>query len=193
MNEKFEKYLAEFKNALETSEVTGVKEEKLSLAEGVETAGRLIEAAAARGKKIMLIGNGGSAAIAGHLAVDFWKNAGIRALAFNDASLLTCIGNDYSFEQIFAKPVEMFADEGDVLIAISSSGKSANILNGAKAARQQKCTIITLSGFRPDNPLRAIGDINFYVSAQDYGPVENAHHFICHCIYDIILNEKRGK
>lgn len=193
MNGKFEKYLAEFKNALETSEVTGVKAEKLSLAEGVKAAGRLIEAAAARGKKVMLIGNGGSAAIAGHLAVDFWKNAGIRALAFHDASLLTCVGNDYSFEQIFAKPVEMFADAGDVLIAISSSGQSANILNGAKAARQRKCALITLSGFRPDNPLRASGDLNFYVPGNDYGPVESAHHFICHCIYDIILSEKRGK
>jgi D-sedoheptulose 7-phosphate isomerase len=113
-------------------------------------------------------------------------------MAFNDSSLLTCIGNDYGYEQLFEKPIEMFADPGDILMAISSSGRSANILNGVKAARKQKCRVITFSGFQAENPLRVLGDINFYVPANAYGPVEILHHSICHCILDI-LNRVRRK
>lgn len=193
MINEIEKYLAEFKDAVDATEATGAGGKKLSLSEGIKAACGMIEEAARAGRKIMLIGNGGSAAIASHLAVDLWKNAGIRATAFNDASLLTCVGNDYGFGQIFEKPIGMFADQRDILIAISSSGKSSNILNGANAAGKKKCAVITLSGFEKDNPLRSMGDLNFYVPADEYGPVESAHHFICHCIYDIILKKKKGK
>ena len=143
-------------------------------------------------KKVIFIGNGGSAAIASHLSVDYWKNGGMRAIAFNDTSLLTCIGNDYGYPFVFEKPIEMFADEGDVLIAISSSGKSDNILNGAKMARKMKCPVITMSGFKSDNPLRSLGDLNFYVPAPTgaYGFVEIAHLTLCHCIVDMIIDRK---
>jgi D-sedoheptulose 7-phosphate isomerase len=136
----------------------------------------------------MFIGNGGSAAIASHQAVDFWKNGGVRAIAFNDTSLLTCIGNDYGFAQVFEKPVEMFADAGDVLIAISSSGRSENILRGARAARERGCHVVTLSGFAADNPLRALGHLNFYAPGQGYGLVEITHLSICHAICDAIVD-----
>src|SRR3990172_2152039 len=69
-------------------------------------------------KKVIFVGNGGSAAIASHQAVDYWKNGGVRAVAFNDASLLTCVGNDFGFEHVFAKPIEMFADPDDLVIVI---------------------------------------------------------------------------
>jgi D-sedoheptulose 7-phosphate isomerase len=124
------------------------------------------------------------------MATDFWKTGGIRAMAFNDGALLTCMGNDYGYEQVFAKPIQMFAKPGDVLIAISSSGQSANILLGAQAARQKGCQVITLSGFKPDNPLRSLGDYNFYVPAQIYGAVEIVHHSICHCLLDMINHKE---
>src|SRR3989338_8519824 len=98
-------------------------------------------------KKIILIGNGASAAMASHMAVDFWKNAGIRAIAFNDASGLTCISNDFGYKHVFEKPIEMFSEPGDILIAISSSGKSENILLAAKTAKSNGLIAITLSGF----------------------------------------------
>ncbi len=159
---------------------------------GIEQACRLIAGAAAAGKKVMFIGNGGSAAIASHMAIDFWKNGGIKATAFNDPSLLTCLGNDYGYDQVFAKPVEMFGEAGDLLIAISSSGNSANILNGARAAKARGCRVVTLSGFGPDNKLRKEGAVNFYVPSREYGPVEVLHQFLCHYILDILLKE-RGK
>ena len=91
------------------------------------------------------------------MAIDFWKNGGIKAISFNDASQLTCLGNDYGYGYIFEKPIEMFAETGDVLIAISSSGKSENILRAAKCAYRKGCKIITLSGFEADNPLSGMG------------------------------------
>jgi len=135
----------------------------------------------------MFIGNGASAAISSHMSTDFWRNIGIRAVAFNDISLLTCISNDYGYKHVFEKPIEMFAEKGDVLIAISSSGKSENILLGVKPAKVKGCKVITLSGFDKNNPLSSLGNYNFYAPSQSYGPVEIIHHSICHCILNSIM------
>jgi D-sedoheptulose 7-phosphate isomerase len=124
------------------------------------------------------------------MATDYWKNGSMRAIAFNDASLLTCLSNDCGYENVFGKPVEMFADEGDILVAISSSGKSENILNGVRAARKMGAYVVTLSGFKSDNPLRSMGDYNFFVPGGEYGPVEIIHLSITHCILDSVLDLK---
>ncbi|MDP2168199.1 MAG: SIS domain-containing protein [Thermodesulfovibrionales bacterium] len=187
--EKYYKDLAGFINSLR---VTDGANRRMDFHLGIERAGGLIVRQAAAGRKMMFIGNGASAAISSHMSTDFWKNGGIRAVAFNDSSVLTCIGNDYGYRHIFEKPIGMFADEGDILVAISSSGRSENILLGVEAARQRRCEVITLSGFSPDNPLSSMGDINFYVAAQAYGPVEVLHHSICHCILDVIMGAKNG-
>ena len=107
--------------------------QSLSLAEGVEAMTKLAFAAHAGGGKLMFVGNGGSAANASHMAIDYWKNGGLRATAFNDASLLTCLANDYGYEHVFEKTIEMLGQPGDVLVAISSSGRSANILRAVDA------------------------------------------------------------
>ncbi len=162
-----------------------------SFDEGVERTIRLIRSIASKGK-IMFIGNGASAAISSHMSTDFWKNGNIRAVAFNDSSLLTCIGNDYGYPYVFEKPVEMFADRGDILLAISSSGRSENILRGVQAARAKGCSVVTLSGFESDNPLSVMGDFNFYVPSKSYGPVEILHHSICHCLLDTLMATPHG-
>lgn len=140
--------------------------------------------------KIAIIGNGGSASIASHIVTDFLKNAGLAALAFNDSSLLTCISNDLGYEYVFQKPIEMLLQRNDVLFAISSSGKSKNILNAAKKAQDKGCLVITMSGFAKDNPLRQLGRFNFYVPSNSYGYVEVSHLAICHCIVDRVIKEK---
>jgi D-sedoheptulose 7-phosphate isomerase len=137
------------------------------------------------GKKILFIGNGGSAGIASHLAIDFTKNGKLRSLAFNDPSALTALGNDLGYENVFAKQIEYHAAPGDMVIAISSSGKSPNILAGVSTARQHGCEIVTFSGFTETNDLRKTGDVNFYVRATEYGFVEVAHLSICHAILDL--------
>jgi D-sedoheptulose 7-phosphate isomerase len=183
-------YLKELGDLLLKMEVSNAQGQTKSLDAGFEDAIKVIVEQADKRKKIIFIGNGGSAAIASHQSVDYWKNGGMRAIAFNDTSLLTCIGNDYGYPFVFEKPIELFADPGDVLIAISSSGNSENITNGAKMAKKKGLCLITLSGFKTDNPLRSLGDINFYVPAPTgaYGFVEIAHLAVCHAILDAIVD-----
>jgi D-sedoheptulose 7-phosphate isomerase len=135
--------------------------------------------------KVMFVGNGGSAGIAGHMAIDFAKNGGVRSLTFNDASSLTCLGNDLGYDQVFAKQVDMQGLPGDVLIAISSSGESKNILRAAETAKAKGCAVVTLTGFLPGNTLRRLGMVNFYVKSGVYGFVETAHQAVLHAILDI--------
>ena len=135
----------------------------------------------------MFVGNGGSATIASHMAIDFTKNGGIRALSFNDGAALTCLGNDLGYENVFSKQIEMLATNKDLLVAISSSGSSQNILNAVGAARAKGCEIITMSGFSAQNPLRKLGDLNLYVASREYGFVEAAHLGLCHAWIDFAM------
>ena len=137
------------------------------------------------GNKIMIVGNGGSAGIASHTAIDLSKNANLRALAFNDSSALTCLGNDFGYEHVFAKQIEFHGKPNDLLIAISSSGGSPNILNAVAAARARNIRVVTFSGFKADNALRKSGDLNFYVPASEYGFVEMAHQALLHALLDL--------
>jgi D-sedoheptulose 7-phosphate isomerase len=169
--------------------VTDKEGNEIEFFRGIENVCSLIRLKVDSGCKLMFIGNGASASIASHMATDCWKNGGIRAVAFNDSSLLTCISNDYGYKYVFEKPIEMFADNGDILFAISSSGKSENILKGVHAAKARECNVITLSGFKDDNPLNVMGDYNFFVPAQEYGPVEIIHHSICRSISGNIIHD----
>ena len=139
---------------------------------------------------IYVIGNGGSAAIAEHAAIDLTKNAGIRAMAISGTPMLTTFSNDYGYEKVFQKAIESFAKEGDILVAVSSSGTSKNILNACKAARKKGLKIITLSGFKETNPLRTLGDINFWVDSEAFGYLEILHGLILHYIIDSIIGSE---
>ncbi len=176
--------------ALVAAEVTDGEGRRLGLDEGFERAVALLQGQTGRGLKVMFIGNGASAAIGSHQALDYWKNGGMRAVTFNDLALLTAVSNDFSYPEVFEKPIEMFADPGDVLMAISSSGGSENILRGAAAATKRGCHVITFSGRRQDNPLRALGELNFYVPSMSYGHVEVAHLAISHTLLDTIMDRR---
>ena len=139
------------------------------------------------GKKIIVVGNGGSAAMASHVAVDLTKAAGCRAITFNEADLLTCFANDYGYENWVEKALNFYADKGDVVILISSSGTSKNIVNGANWAKQNGLSVITLSGFNSENPLKKIGDINLWVDSKGYNIIEMAHHIWLVAIVDYIV------
>ena len=183
-------YFADLAAVIDSVESTMEGGEPVSLSGGLEAAIQLVAGQTKARCKVIFIGNGGSAAIASHQAVDYWKNGGMRAVAFNDSSLLTCISNDYSYAQVFEKPIEMFADSGDVLIAISSSGCSENILRGARAGLAKGCHLLTMSGFKPDNALRSLGTVNFYVPSSSYGHVEITHLALCHRIVDAIIERR---
>jgi D-sedoheptulose 7-phosphate isomerase len=140
--------------------------------------------------RLFFVGNGGSAAIASHMATDFMKNGEYPTFSFNDASLLTCITNDLGYENSFWLPIEQHGQIGDVLFAISSSGRSKNILCAVNAARGKRMNVITLSGFRQDNPLRGQGQVNFYVPSNAYGTVEICHLAILHSILDEVMTDE---
>ena len=182
-------YFKNLSNLLNEIETTGIKGKGISISGALKKSVDIIKKSAAKSNKVIFIGNGGSASIASHMAVDLWKNSRIKAVCFNDSAQLTCLSNDFGYRHVFEKPIEMFAESGDVLIAISSSGKSENILRGVKAARRKRCRIITMSGFKKDNTLRKTGDLNFYVPSDSYGFVETTHSAICHCILDYITCE----
>lgn len=156
----------------------------------LEEAAALICEAHSRKGKAIFVGNGGSAAMASHLSVDLTKAAGIRAINFNEADLLTCFANDYGYEHWVARALEAYADKDDVVILISSSGRSLNILNGVDVARQIGTPVITLSGFAVDNPLRELGDVNFWADSKSYNIVEMTHHVWLLAIVDYIIHRQ---
>ncbi len=135
----------------------------------------------------MIVGNGGSASIASHMAIDYSKNGGIPAIAFNDPAGLTCLANDLGYEEVFSHQIRMLGRPGDFLCAISSSGRSTNILNAVETARKKNIEILTLSGFSDTNPLRSMGDMNLYLGSAVYGFVEIGHLTLCHAILDNLM------
>jgi D-sedoheptulose 7-phosphate isomerase len=159
----------------------------VSLDDAVGTFGAFARDAHDAGNKIMFIGNGGSAGIASHMAIDYSKNGNLRSQAFNDPSALTCLGNDLGYENVFAKQIDLHARPRDLLVAISSSGNSPNILGGVAEARKKGCKVVTLSGFAEYNRLRALGDVNFYVPSGEYGFVEITHLALCHVVVDLAM------
>ncbi|MGD1847271.1 MAG: SIS domain-containing protein [Salibacteraceae bacterium] len=143
-------------------------------------AGELIKGA----KRLFFIGNGGSNSICSHMMEDFAKIAGYPTFAFSDAALITCYANDYGYEAAMAEWLKIHFQKEDLLVAISSSGNSANILNGAAVAKERGGKLITLSGFKPDNQLRSKGDLNIYTAIESYGIVECLHQTLLHIILD---------
>ena len=141
--------------------------------------------------RLFFVGNGGSAAIASHMATDWMKNGDFPTFSFNDGSLLTCITNDLGYENAFWLPIEMHGQIGDVLFAISSSGQSKNIIAAVEAARSKRMNVVTLSGFNASNPLRGMGQVNFYVPSDSYGTVEICHLAILHSILDEVIADER--
>tara|TARA_B100001142_G_scaffold311010_1_gene345033 strand:- start:223 stop:783 length:561 start_codon:yes stop_codon:yes gene_type:complete len=141
------------------------------------------------GKKVIIAGNGGSAAMASHASVDFTKQGGIRTVNFNESDLITCFANDYGYENWVAKAIEFYADKGDMVILISSSGSSQNMINASKTAKDLGLPVITFSGFKNDNPLKKEGELNFWVDSKAYNVIENTHLIWLLMICDLIIGE----
>jgi D-sedoheptulose 7-phosphate isomerase len=134
--------------------------------------------------QVFFIGNGGSNAISQHMAEDYTLHGGIRSYCFSDPSTVTCLSNDFGYENAMRKWLELYMNAEDTLVAISSSGQSKNILNAVSFARERGSRVITLSGFRADNPLRQSGDINLHIEVSDFGVVECLHHSLLHVLLD---------
>ena len=138
-------------------------------------------------KKVIVAGNGGSAAMSSHVAVDFTKQGGIRTVNFNETDLITCFANDYGYEHWVEKAVEFYGDKDDLLILISSSGNSKNMINAAKIAKSLGIYVVTFTGFKSNNPLKAEGNLNFWLDSEAYNIVENTHQIWLLMICDLII------
>ena len=175
-------YLNDFSNLVKPDE---------NIVDQLEKVADLLKAVQSEEKKALIFGNGGSAAMASHFSVDLTKNAGLRCVNCNEADLITCFANDYGFEHWVEKAVDFYGDKGDLLIVISSSGSSKNMLNGVKAARNGNFrAVVTLSGFAENNPLRQLGDINLWINSRAYNFVENIHQIWLLAIVDFIIGNR---
>ena len=179
-NQKFlEKYLSTYYDVLSRSDI-----EK----QAIKTKELFVKVKKKKGK-IIFAGNGASAAIASHAALDFTKQARIRGVCFNDAALLTAFSNDYGYKYSVEKALEFYADKEDVVVLISSSGRSPNVVNAAKYAKKKKLKIITFTGFSKTNPLKSLGDINFWINSRSYNMVESIHMFWLMTVCDLIIGK----
>jgi D-sedoheptulose 7-phosphate isomerase len=178
-------YFATLDRVLHAVEVTDQSGNTVDQRAGLFTAAQAVTRTSAAGRTIFVIGNGGSAGIASQVAYAFTHSRGVAAVCLNDPSALTGIGADHGYAQVFSRQLSAHGRPGDYLIAISSSGQSANILNGVSAARNNGLEILTLSGFKPLNPLRRTGDLNLYVDSSEYGFVEVSHLALCHAVLEI--------
>lgn len=141
----------------------------------------------ARGKKMMFAGNGASASIAEHGAVDFTKQGGVRGVTFHDPNLITCFANDFGYDNWVAKAVEHYADPGDAVVLISTSGASPSVVNAARTAKARGLSVVTFTGRHEDNPLRALGDISFWAPSHAYNIVENLHSIWLTATIDYVI------
>lgn len=175
---------AAFSDLLARCVATGANNSALGLEAAVSTVCDRMVAARAAGSTVYLVGNGGSAGVASHAATDFFNAAKLRALTLHECSLMTCMANDFGYENAFARMLAQLVEPDDLVVAISSSGKSMNIRKAAQQAAENGGQVITLSGFAGDNPLRSMGSINFWLDSTDYGMVEIGHQFILHNLSD---------
>ena len=189
--ERWTDYIETIADGLRHLVVTDPVGAELSPLDGVSRWVAMTRAMHERGRYLYIIGNGGSASMASHMVADACKNGHLRAMALNDPALLTATSNDIAFDHVFSLPIERLSKPGDLVIAISSSGNSPNIIRALETARRLELGIVTLTGMNADNRARAAGDLNFYVPLRRYGWTESAHQVIMHYWFDQYLCEHR--
>ena len=175
---------SELQSVIASAQVTDSTGARLDTEESMQGLLKLLRELRSRNGSVYVVGNGGSASVASHSVTDFVKVAKLRATTLHDASLITCMANDFGYENAFAQILGTVALPGDALLAISSSGNSPNIRNAASVACRKGCSVVTLSGFAADNPLRSAGDLNIWLDSHDYGMVEIGHQFVLHNLAD---------
>lgn len=142
----------------------------------LENFSKLLKRVKMKNKKVLFFGNGGSAAMASHLSVDLMRSLNIKGINFNEADLITCFANDFGFENWISETIKIHCDKEDLIVLISSSGESANMLIAGKIAKKMHIDLVTFSGFEGTNSLRKLGKINFWADSKNYNVVEMAHH-----------------
>jgi D-sedoheptulose 7-phosphate isomerase len=186
MSEKWETEVSRMAREWVAMEVSDLAHARILADEGFKILQGRVESLRRERRTMYLIGNGASASMASHYSADLAKNGHIHTQVFSDLSLITALSNDIGYNHVFSIPLKQSAVSGDILIAISSSGKSRNILNAVEEARVLGLFVVTLSAMAADNPLRTRGNLNFYIPAMTYGHSETGHAAILHHMMDQI-------
>jgi D-sedoheptulose 7-phosphate isomerase len=182
---QFAQYVDDLSKVLLSLKVSDHDNNDVDIEKGLDLLVEMTAEVKEKKQMLFFVGNGASAMMSSHMATDFCKNGGIKSMAFNDASLMTALGNDISYEECFSFPLERFGQKGDMLVSISSSGNSPNVVSALRKARDLDINRVTISGMKPDNASRLLGDLNFYVPGDTYGFAESAHQVLLHCWYDM--------
>lgn len=179
---KFNKQVAA---ALKLAQATNNERRKLPVEDSLT---KLKNAMTTAYRDVILFGNGGSCAIASHIALDYHKSLRCRVRTLNDPAMITMLGNDVSFDAIYETQLRRAIVDYRTVIAISSSGESKNVLDAARYARMASglsVFLVTFTGMKPSNKLRKLGHLNFYVPSMHYGVVECAHLMLLHSLVDL--------
>ena len=154
---------------------------------------KIVQETSKNGNKMIFGGNGASNIIGTHGYLDYMNQLGIKCITLDNGSFITAASNDFGYENIFKRSVDILAEKGDVVVLISSSGRSPNVVNAAKRATEKGCKVITFSGFKEDNPLRSLGDVNFWVNNDKYNIVESVHNAWLVSVVDLIIKDNPDK
>ena len=177
MKEFYAPYFEDYKSLAFSDEIYSILDSFKSLALNVKKVNA----------KLIFAGNGASAAISAHAAVDFTKQAKVRGITFNEADLITCYSNDYGYENWMSEAIKSFAKESDAVVLTSVSGESPSIVNAAITAQSLGLKVITFTGRNQDNSLKSYGDINFWVDSHAYNIVECIHMIWVTTVIDAIV------
>ncbi|MEN9359447.1 MAG: hypothetical protein RL095_982 [Verrucomicrobiota bacterium] len=190
LNPVFHSWISALQRQLERVEITDGSGASLSPDQGFARLKELSLAARSRRSALYFVGNGASASMASHFSTDLAKNAGLATHTFSDPALLTCLANDLGSAEIFSAALNRCGRQGDVLVAISSSGSSPNILRALQSADELGMGIVTFTGMKADNPSRRLGDLNFWVPCSTYGHAETAHAALLHHWVDLLVEPR---
>ena len=180
-------YISELMHTLDQTRIYIENDTALDYDAGMQTLIECFTRHKNEATQIFLIGNGGCSAIASHMTAVFMKNGGMKTYSLYDNAVTTCMGNDYGYEYVFSRPLEFLGQEKDLLVAVSSSGNSQNIVNAISTAKAKRMETITFTGFKKDNRARRSGAINVYVPSEKYGIVESIHNLMLQQVVDIIM------
>jgi|ETNvirnome_2_300_1030623.scaffolds.fasta_scaffold05324_4 D-sedoheptulose 7-phosphate isomerase len=174
-------FFSEIKNSLDNEDVRNSLEE---LCDHIKRTRK-------NGNTIFFAGNGASTTIASHGALDYMNQLAVPCIALNDPNMITCFSNDFGYENFMSRAIKLQAKEGDLVILISSSGKSKNTINAAIEAKSKGCKVVTFTGFGEDNPLKSNGDLNFWIDSARYNIVETVHMIWIVAACDMIVEEEK--
>ncbi|PXX44370.1 D-sedoheptulose-7-phosphate isomerase [Aquitalea magnusonii] len=184
LTDNFLIYSQQFQGILAQAQATDGNNIPMSIEHSLQRTKEVLLSVRAEGKDVYLLGNGGSAALVAHVQTDLVNKCRLRAHVLQEPSLLTCMSNDYGYANAYQELISRYIRSGDVVLAVSSSGQSANILQACDSALANEANIITLSGFSANNHLRSKGMINIWLPSDDYGMVEVGHQLILHYLSD---------